>query len=94
MGVSVSGVNAPQISNRVPESTEIEKIQALLNKRGYAIPVTGKIDEATMSALESLEHEYPVEETGKDITGSFVNRQTGRIIPYNDLINALNMLEK
>lgn len=90
LGISVN----LQTPSRKPQSSEIIKIQQLLNSRGYDIPITGEVDNTTISALEALEREFPAERVGKDISGSFVNRQNKSVISYNNLIKALKILEK
>lgn len=90
LGISIN----LQTSNKPLGNNEITKVQQLLNNRGYNIPVTGEVDNTTISALEALEREFPVERTGKDISGTFVNRQNKSIISYNNLIKVLKMLER
>lgn len=92
LGVSISTVKTTPI--KPVNTSEAQKIQKLLINRGYNIPITGKVDQQTILALEALEREFPEAKIGKDIAGTIVNRDTGNIISYNDLTKLLNILEK
>lgn len=88
---SFSGTVTPKgsTSDSLASEANISQVQEALN-----IPVTGKLDSATVYALRQMEAKLNKIAGSDEFTGYFYDPALNHIISYQDLLNARQRLQK
>jgi hypothetical protein len=85
------GINIAKMDKQVVQDDNIVKVQNALG-----LKPTGKIDDATETALKGLEKKFARQsrEKWESFDTSLVDRAVGHVVKYEDLINIINRMRK
>lgn len=87
---------ADQISGKevIPDTKNIEKVQQFLQKTFKSVPVTGNLEQNTISALQMLEKRLNERTQDTEFTGKLFDPSVGRVINYDDLLEIFERIKK